>query len=292
MSILIDQHTSIIVQGISGAQAAYHARLMNEYNPGAVVGGVSPGRGGMQVSGIPVFDTIAGLKADRKVDATMIMAPPRYVLDAAWEAIENQIPLIVMVTQGVPVHDTLRIRFAAKEKGLTLLGPNTMGIITPGLAKIGVMPDRLFMPGRVGLLSLLGTLNYEAAWNLTCRGIGQSTSMAIGGDRLTGVTLVEAMELYRNDNDTHSLVILGETPYLDVPGICRYLESHPYPKPLYCLLAGRLALQKYGLKLFTQMGLGGPYLFSPEQAATQLEQCGVVVVDSVGDLIEALGEGI
>jgi succinyl-CoA synthetase alpha subunit len=291
MSILIHENTTIIVQGISGAQAAYHARLINEYNPGSVVGGVSPGRGGMKVSGIPVYDTIAALKSEKAVDATMIMAPPRYVLDAAWEAIENQIPLIVMITQGVPVHDTLKIRAAAKEKGLTLLGPNTMGIITPGVTKIGVMPDRLFSPGKVGLLSLLGTLNYEAAWNLTYRGIGQSSSLAIGGDRLTGITMVDAMELYRSDENTEALVILGETPYLDVPGICRYLEENPYSKPLYCLLAGRIAIQKYGLKMFTQMGLGGPYLFSPERASIQLEHCGVIVVESVAELVETLGAG-
>jgi succinyl-CoA synthetase alpha subunit len=291
MSILIDQKTNIIVQGISGAQAAYHARLMNEYNPGAVVGGVSPGRGGMAVSGIPVYDTIAALIADKPVDATMIMAPARYVLDAAWEAIENQIPLIVMVTQGVPVHDILRIRTAAKEKGLTLVGPNTMGIISPGHSKIGVMPASLFTPGEVGLLSLLGTLNYEAAWNMTACGIGQSTSLAIGGDRLTGITITEAIELYRHDDNTRALVILGETPYLDVPGMCRYLEADPFNKPLFCLLAGRIALRKYGLRMFTQMGLGGPYLFSPERASEQLQRCGVTMVDSVADLVDALGNG-
>ncbi len=250
-------------------------------------GGQSGSRGS-RVSGIPVYDTIASLKSQHPVDATMIMAPPQYVLDAAWEAIENEIPLIVMITQGVPLHDTLRVRAAAKERGLCLLGPNTMGIISPGKGKIGVMPTSLFSPGNVGMISLLGTLNYETAWSLTSAGVGQSTSLAIGGDLLTGTTMMEGLELFRNDPDTSSLVILGETPYMDVPGICRYLEDRPYSKRIFCYLSGQTAARRYGLRMFTHLGLGTPYMFSPQRVFAQLKSCGVNMVESAAALIEAV----
>ncbi len=288
MAVLIDSNTKIMVQGITGAQGAYHSQLMNLYTKDRVVGGVSPGRGGMNISGIPVYDTISALKKEAQVDASLVMVPHQHVLDAVWEAVDNEIELVVIVAENVPLHDTIRMKSLSRGSRTKIIGPNTMGIISPGKSKIGVMPEKLYKEGKVGILSLLGTLNYEAAWNLSENGIGQSTCLAIGGDKLTGISITEGLEYYRLDERTEQVILIGETPYLDIEGIYHYLSSASYHKPIYAFLAGQSASLYYGKDFFSRLGCGEPYPIDIKEARKKLEACRVRVMDSMTELIDGI----
>jgi len=196
MAILVNEDTRVIIQGITGKQGSYHAARMLEYNV-KLVGGVVPGRGGRQVEGVPVFDTVAEACAATRVDASLVLVPPPFVLEAAAEAIDCGIPLVVVITEHVPVQDSMRLVALARQRGVRVVGPNTIGVISPGKSKVGIMPGYIYSPGPVGIVSRSGTLTHEVASNLTFRGIGQSTCVGIGGDPIVGTTFVEVLELFR-----------------------------------------------------------------------------------------------
>ncbi len=209
MSILIDEQTQIIVQAITGRQGNFHAARMIEYGT-RIVGGVTPGKGGTRTLDLPVYDTVAEATARHRVDASIIFVPARFAAASILEAADAGIPLICCISEHVPVHDMIRVREYVRLRGSRLLGPNCPGVISPGKSKMGIMPNHLFRRGTTGIVSRSGTLTYEVAYALTVRGLGQSSVVGIGGDPINGTNFVEVLEMFRDDPDTESIIIIGE----------------------------------------------------------------------------------
>ncbi|MGQ9695571.1 MAG: succinate--CoA ligase subunit alpha [Thermodesulfobacteriota bacterium] len=240
MAILIDNNTQVIVQGITGYQGSLHTALSLEYGT-KIIGGVVPGKGGEKVHGVSVFDSVSQILKSERVDATLILVPPPVVKEAALEAIENKIPLIVIITEHVPVHDTLQICQQAQAWGVHVIGPNTIGVISPGKCKVGVMPGFLYQEGPIGIVSRSGTLTHEVASNLTSLGIGQSTCVGIGGDAVIGTNFVKILELFRHDGQTKAIVLIGEIGGQMEEEAAVYFQESNFPKPLFAFIAGQSA---------------------------------------------------
>jgi succinyl-CoA synthetase alpha subunit len=240
MAILINRETRIIVQGITGSQGALHTALSLEYGA-KIVGGVVPGRGGESVHGVPVFDTVKQAVEREKADGSLILVPPAAVKEAALEALENRVPLTVLVAENVPVHDTLQIRTTAQSLKLKMVGPNTIGIISPGKSKMGIMPGFLYKEGHVGIVSRSGTLTHEIASNLSLRGIGQSTCVGIGGDPVIGMNFIEILKLFREDPETQAVILIGEIGGSAEEDAAVYAKETGFPKPIFAFIAGQSA---------------------------------------------------
>jgi len=283
VAILVDRDTRVIIQGATGKQGQYHALKMLEYNV-RVVAGISPGKGGTEVHGVPVFDTAGQAKKKVDIDASMILVPPAGVLAAALDAIENRIPLIVIVTEFVPLHDTLKIRASALRNGVRLVGPNTIGVISPGKSKVGIMPGFIYGDGPVGIISRSGTLTHEIASNLTYRGIGQSTCVCIGGDMVKGVDFVDCLKLFREDPQTEKVVLIGEIGGAGEEQAASYILEQGYPKKVIAFIAGSTAPPE------KRMGHAGAIISQGFGTAAskirKLEAAGVTVVRSLDALIE------
>lgn len=238
MAILLHEQSRVIIQGITGKQARLHVPYHLEYGT-RLIGGVTPGKGGETVAGLPVFDTVRAARDGLGViDATMILAPPYGVLDGALEAIDNGIKVVVIITEHMPVRDTMQIREAAKKAGACVVGPNTIGLISPGRSKLGVMPGFLYSPGPVGIVSRSGTLTHETASCLSIRGIGQSTCVGIGGDPVPGSSFEDILELFRQDDETKAVLMVGEIGGAAEERAAAYLQEAKYPKPLVAYIAG------------------------------------------------------
>jgi succinyl-CoA synthetase alpha subunit len=240
MAILVGTKTRAIVQGMTGAQGSYHTKLMLEYGT-KIVAGVTPGRGGTEADGLPVFDTIE--EADRKFDvnASISFVPAPFAKSAALEAIAAGLNPVVIISEGIPVKDEIQIMEVAKLKGTTVIGPNTPGIITPNECKLGIMPGHIFKPGRVGLVSRSGTLTYEIAASLTKAGLGQSTCLGIGGDPVVGLSFVQILEMFRKDPKTRAVAMIGEIGGNAEEMAAQYIKETRYPKPIAAYIAGRAA---------------------------------------------------
>ena len=238
MSILIDEQTSVLVQGITGNQGRFHTQQMLAYGTN-VVAGVTPGRCGMEVEGVPVFDTVRAATEEYSIDASVLFTPAAAVKDAALEAMEAGIRTLVIITEHVPVHDCLEIMAYADRIGATITGPNTYGIVSPGRCKIGIAPSSIFLPGSVGVVARSGTLSYEIVGNLTASGVGQSTVVGIGGDRVVGQSFVDILRLFEADSATSVVVLIGEI------GGSAEEEAAPYitqmTKPVVAYIAGQSA---------------------------------------------------
>ncbi len=282
MAILIDQHTKILVQGITGSQGALHTSLSLEYGA-KVVGGVVPGRGGEKVHGVPVYDSVKQALEKEKVDGALILVPPSAAREAALEALENRIPLTVVVAENVPVHDTLQIRKTAQAEKLRLVGPNTIGIISPGKSKMGIMPGFLYKEGSVGIVSRSGTLTHEVASNLSLRGIGQSTCVGIGGDPIVGTNFTEILKLFREDPETKAVIMIGEIGGSAEEEAAVYARETRFPKPIFGFIAGQAAPP--GKK----MGHAGAILEKGARSAAEkmeyLREQGIQVARKIEDLI-------
>src|SRR3990167_4577149 len=209
MSILINQNSKVIVQGITGRDGSFHTRQMLSYGT-KVVGGVTPGKGGQEVSGVPVFNTVAEAKEKTKADTAVIYVPAKFAKDAMLEDIKAGINLVICITEGVPVLDMVEVMGAVKGTRTRLIGPNCPGLISPGKCKVGIMPGQIHKPGNVGVVSRSGTLTYEVVFNLTNGGIGQSSCIGLGGDPIIGMRFVDVLELFMQDKDTHAIVMVGE----------------------------------------------------------------------------------
>ena len=240
MAILIGKDTKTVVQGITGAQGRFHTQLMVEYGS-KIVAGVTPGRGGTSVQGIPVFDTVEEAKQHSTVDASIIFVPAPFAKDAALEAIASDLNPVVLITEGIPLRDEIQVMEIAKQKGTTVIGPNTPGIITPTECKLGIMPGHIFKPGKIGLVSRSGTLTYEIAASLTSAGLGQSTCLGIGGDPIVGLSFVDVLEMFRQDHNTTAIAMIGEIGGNAEEKAAEYITKTKFPKPIAAYIAGRAA---------------------------------------------------
>lgn len=239
MSILINETTKVMVQGITGRDGSFHARTMAEDGT-RVVGGVTPGKGGQSMEGIPVFDRVSDCRSQTGADASVIFVPARYAAAAIREAVEAGISLVACITEGVPIKDMREIYHMVRGSGTTLIGPNCPGLISPGKCKIGIMPYRIHKPGRIGVISRSGTLTYEVVNSLTLGGLGQSTCVGIGGDPVIGTGFIDLLERFEEDPDTDGAVIIGEIGGQDEERAADYIKSR-MTKPVAAFISGRAA---------------------------------------------------
>jgi succinyl-CoA synthetase alpha subunit len=239
MSVLVDDDTRVIVQGITGGEGKFHAGQMIEYGTNVVAGAV-PGKGGQEVHGVPVYDTVDRAAREADADASVVFVPPAFAADAIFEALDAPIDLAVAITEGVPVQDMARVNKRLGEVDTRLIGPNCPGIITPGAAKLGILPGNIFESGNVGLVSRSGTLTYQVVSNLTDRGIGQTTAIGIGGDPIIGTDFIDALEAFEADVDTEAVVMCGEIGGEDEEEAARYIAEH-MDTPVAGFIAGRTA---------------------------------------------------
>lgn len=237
MSILVDKNTRVVIQGITGGAGSFHARQMMQYGTN-VVAGVTPGKGGTRFDGaVPVFDTVARAVAETGADTSCIFVPPGFAADAISEAAEAGVRLVVVITEGIPTLDMIAVRRLLDGYGVRMVGPNCPGVITPGECKVGIAPGYIHKPGRVGVISRSGTLTYEAVWQLTSLGIGQSTCIGIGGDPVGGVDFVDALDLFARDDGTDAVVLIGEIGGAAEERAAAYVRDC-FHKPVVAFIAG------------------------------------------------------
>jgi len=287
MSVLVGTDTKLIVQGITGREGLYHAKGCRDYGT-KVVGGVTPGKGGTEIEGFPVFNTVKEARAKTGANATMIFVPPIGAADAILEALDAGIELIVCITEGIPVLDMVKVKRVLPDyPDSRLIGPNCPGIITPGKAKIGIMPGRIHLPGHVGVVSRSGTLTYEAVGQLTALGIGQSTCIGIGGDPVNGTSFVDVLALLEQDPDTHAVVLIGEIGGGAEEEAAAFIKAH-VTKPVVGFIAGQTAPPG------RRMGHAGAIISGGKGAASDkmavLQAAGITVVKSPADIGKALAE--
>jgi succinyl-CoA synthetase alpha subunit len=239
MSVLVDENTRLIVQGITGREGTFHAKGCAEYGT-KVVGGVTPGKGGTVHEGWPVFDTVAQAVEKTGANATVIFVPPPFAADAILEAEDAGLPLIICITEGIPTNDMVKVWSVVSKSKSRLIGPNCPGVISPGKAKIGIMPGRIHKQGSVGIVSRSGTLTYEAVYQLSQRGIGQSTAIGIGGDPIIGTNHVDALKLLNEDPQTESIILIGEIGGTAEETAAAYVKAH-VKKPVVGFIAGQTA---------------------------------------------------
>lgn len=280
MSVLVGKNTRLIVQGFTGSEGSFHAEQMIEYGTN-VVGGVTPGKGGQTHLGLPVFNTVADAVEQAQANASIIFVPPAFAADAITEAAFAGIEVIICITEGIPVKDMIVAKQVVKSHGATLIGPNCPGLITPGEAKVGIMPASIFTPGKVGLISRSGTLTYEAVDQLTKEGLGQSTAIGIGGDPVIGTTHLDAVKLLQEDPDTEAIVLIGEIGGSAEEEAAEYIAKH-VDKPVVAFIAGSTAPPG------RRMGHAGAIISGGKgtaQAKKQaLAEAGITVVESPADI--------
>jgi len=243
MSILIDENTRVIVQGITGRQGSLHTKLMLEYGT-KIVGGVTPGKGGLNVYGVPVYDYVEEAVKETRANASIIFVPAPYASDAIYEAINAKkygLSLIVIITEHIPIHDSVKFINYGIFHNVKIIGPNTPGIIVPEKCKIGIMPARVFRKGCIGLISRSGTLTYEIAYELYKHGYGVSTAIGLGGDPIIGIDMLEALQLFERDMDTRGVVLIGEIGGDMEERVAEYVYGNGFSKPIIAFIAGRTA---------------------------------------------------
>lgn len=288
MSIFVDKNTKVIVQGITGKQGTFHTQQMIEYGTN-IVGGVTPGKGGQEICGVPVFDTVREAVEKTGANASVIYVPPKFATDSILEAVDAGVPLVVCITEGIPIMDMAMVKHYIEGTGTRLIGPNCPGVITPGQCKIGIMPGYIHKPGHVGIISRSGTLTYEAVKQLTNKGIGQSTVVGIGGDPIRGTSFLDALMAFESDPDTYAVVINGEIGGTGEEEAANYI-ANCMAKPVAAFIGGQSA------PAGKRMGHAGAIVSGGKGTAsgkiTALQEAGVVVAmtpDRIGDaLVEAI----
>ena len=284
MSVLVGKDTRLIVQGFTGSEGSFHAGQMIEYGTN-VVGGVTPGKGGQKHLDKPVFNTVADAVEKEGANTSIIFVPPAFAADAISEAAFAGIKTIIAITEGIPVKDMIAAKQIVKSSGATLIGPNCPGLITPGEAKVGIMPGFIFSPGTVGLISRSGTLTYEAVDQLTKAGLGQSTAIGIGGDPVIGTTHLDAVKLFQDDPDTESIVLIGEIGGSAEEEAAAYIKDN-VTKPVVAFIAGSTAPPG------RRMGHAGAIISGGKGTAQDkkkaLADAGITVVESPADIGETL----
>ncbi|MCH2119305.1 MAG: succinate--CoA ligase subunit alpha [Pirellulales bacterium] len=288
MSILINQETKVICQGITGGAGGFHTKGCLEYGT-KMVGGVTPGKGGQTVDGLPVFDTVEEAVAQTGANATMIFVPAPFTADAILEAVDAGIPVIAAITEGVPVRDMIHVYETVKEKGATLIGPNCPGLITPEECKMGIMPGYIHQKGKVGVMSRSGTLTYEAVWQTSNLGLGQSTCVGLGGDPIVGTSFIDLLKLYEADDQTEAILMIGEIGGSAEEEAAAYVADH-VTKPVAAFIAGRTAPPG------KRMGHAGAIISggkgTAEEKIAALEGAGIEVAQSPADMGQAVERAI
>jgi succinyl-CoA synthetase alpha subunit len=244
MAIFIDENTSLLVQGITGRDGSFHTAQMIEYGT-HVAGGVTPGKGGQHLAGpqgrkVPIFDTMERAVAETRANTSVIYVPPAFAADAIMEAADARVPLIVAITEGIPVLDMMRVYAFVHDRGVRLLGANCPGLLSPGKSKVGILPGQIATPGPVGVVSRSGTLTYEVVYQLTLAGIGQTTCVGIGGDPINGTSFIDCLEAFEQDADTKAIVVIGEIGGTDEQDAARYVRAQ-VSKPVVGFIAGQSA---------------------------------------------------
>ena len=239
MSILVDDDTRVVVQGITGGEGKFHAEQMIEYGTNVVAGAV-PGKGGQEAAGVPVYDTVDQAVEEEDADASVVFVPPAFAADAVFEGLDTDLDLVVAITEGIPTQDMAKVNKRLSEVDTRLIGPNCPGIITPGESKLGILPGNIFESGRVGLVSRSGTLTYQVVDSLTSRGIGQTTAIGIGGDPIIGTDFIDALSLFEADTDTDAVVMCGEIGGEDEEEAAEYIAQN-MDTPVAGFIAGRTA---------------------------------------------------
>jgi succinyl-CoA synthetase alpha subunit len=286
MAILINRNTKLITVGLTGKQGSFHTLQSRDYGTN-VVGGVTPGKGGLVHEGIPVFNTTAEAMKQTGANAAMIFVPPPFAADSILECIEAQMPLVIAITEGIPIQDMIKVKAALRGSKTRLIGPNCPGVITPGECKIGIMPGHIHMPGRVGVISRSGTLTYEAVFQLTEREIGQSTCVGIGGDPVNGTNFIDVLELFKNDPDTDAVIMIGEIGGGAETEAARWIKKN-FNKPVVSFIAGASA------PAGKRMGHAGAIISGGDDTAEAkfriLLECGVTIARSPAELGQKVAE--
>jgi len=285
----IGEDTRILVQGITGSQGQFHTRLMLDYGT-KIVAGVTPGRGGDEEEGVPVYDTIAEAQDYHEIDASIIFVPARFALNAILEAIEARLDPVVVITEGVPIRDTIEVLGRARRGGITIVGPNCPGVIKPGESKMGIMPAQVFRKGSIGVVSRSGTLFYEIAAHITRQGLGQSMCVGIGGDPVVGLDFVDVLEWFEADEETEAVALIGEIGGGAEEEAAEFIAGGGFTKPVAAYIAGRSAVPG------KRMGHAGAIIEGGMGTAMgkieALSAAGVVVGERPREVAEALVEAV
>jgi succinyl-CoA synthetase alpha subunit len=288
MSILVDKKTRLVVQGITGREGTFHALACRDYGT-TVVAGVTPGKGGSRHEGVPVFDTVRGAVAKEGANTTLIFVPPAFAADAILEAIDAAVPLVICITEGIPTLDMVRVARFLRGSGTRLIGPNCPGIISPGKAKVGIMPGHIHKRGKVGVVSRSGTLTYEAVGQLTRLGLGQSTCVGIGGDPIIGTTFVDCLSLFEDDPATHAILMIGEIGGTAEEEAAAFVKRD-VSKPVVGYIAGQTAPPG------RRMGHAGAIISGGKGTAAEkvaaLRRAGIAVVKSPAEMGAAVKKAL
>jgi succinyl-CoA synthetase alpha subunit len=289
MAIWVDNDTRLLVQGITGKEGEFHALGCRDYGT-QVVAGVTPGKGGQDVEGIPVFDSVAQARESTGCNASMIFVPPPFAADAIMEAVDAGVELVVCITEGIPVQDMLKVKAFMEGEGSRLVGPNCPGVITPGQAKIGIMPGHIHTPGGVGVVSRSGTLTYEAVWQLSNVGLGQSSCVGIGGDPVNGTSFIDVLSAFKDDDQTEAVIMIGEIGGSAEEEAAAWVQEN-FDRPVIGFIAGRTAPPGRRMGHAGAIVAGGKG--TAEAKIEAMRSAGMHVVDSPADMgtavVKALG---
>ena len=287
MSILVDKETRIVVQGITGREGGFHAGQCQKYSRefagggGAVVAGVTPGKGGQEADGVPVFNTVADAARETGANASLIFVPPPFAADAIVESVDAGLPLVVCITEGIPVRDMVYVKRHMEDSGAVLIGPNCPGVITPGGCKMGIMPGHIHKEGTIGVISKSGTLTYEVVAQLTDQGLGQTTCVGIGGDPIIGTMYIELLRMFEDDPKTEAIIMIGEIGGTAEQDAARWAKEN-VTKPLVGFIAGQTAPPG------RRMGHAGAIISGGEGTAAEkmrvMSECGIHVTESPAEM--------
>ena len=289
MSVLVGNNTRLVIQGITGTEGSFHGEQMIEYGTN-VVAGVTPGKGGQEALGVPVFNSVQEAVEKQNANTSVIFVPPKFAAGAMMESINANLDLIICITEGIPASDMVKVNHALENKKTRLVGPNCPGVITPGQAKIGIMPGFIHTPGSIGIMSRSGTLTYEAVHQIGAHGLGQSTVIGIGGDPIIGTTFIDMLELFANDEGTEGVVMIGEIGGNAEEEAAQWVIDNNFKKPIVSFIAGQTAPPG------RRMGHAGAIIAGGKGTAAEkmkeLKSAGITVVESPADIGQAMVSAI